>query len=100
MGVRAGPELQRLAPSSAPLDPASVARDWPRGACAGRGAGDRGRPRSLALAGLRGNELAGGRGRARGPRRQLFLPLPVPPGHVAMATVLLTEAASRLCRRA
>lgn len=31
-----------------------------QGACAGRGAGGRGRPRSLARAGLRGNELAGG----------------------------------------
>lgn len=30
-----------------------------RGACAGRGAGGRGRPRSLARAGLRGNGLAG-----------------------------------------
>lgn len=35
-----------------------------RGACADRGAGARGRPRSLARAGLRGNGLAGGRGRA------------------------------------
>lgn len=42
----------------------------------------------------------GGRGRARGPRRLLFLPLPVPRGHVAMATVLLTAAASRLGWRA
>lgn len=36
----------------------------------------------------------GGAGRRR-PRRLLFLPLPVPRGHVAMATMLLTAAASR-----
>lgn len=35
----------------------------------------------------------GGAGR-RGPRRLLFLPLPVPRGHVAMATMLLAAAAS------
>lgn len=41
----------------------------------------------------------GGPGR-RGPRRLLFLPLPVPRGHVAMATVLLSAAAPRLGWRA
>uniref|UniRef100_UPI00402B722E uncharacterized protein LOC143311475 n=1 Tax=Arvicanthis niloticus TaxID=61156 RepID=UPI00402B722E len=47
--------------------------------------------------GRRGNGLAGG---GAAPRRLLFLPLPVPCGHVAMATELLSSAASRLGWRA
>lgn len=47
--------------------------------------------------GRRGNGLAGGGAEAR---RLLFLPLPVPCGHVAMATEFLSPAASRLGWRA
>lgn len=47
-------------------------------------------PRSLPVA-----VATGSRGGGAAPRRLLFLPLPVPRGHVAMATELLSSAASR-----
>lgn len=51
------------------------------------------RSRSVAVA-------TGSRGGGAAPRRLLFLPLPVPCGHVAMATELLSSVASRLGWRA
>lgn len=47
-------------------------------------------PRSFPVA-----VATGSRGGGAAPRRLLFLPLPVPRGHVAMATELLSSAASR-----
>lgn len=83
---------------------AAVRPSPPRGAGPGRMRGPgrrRPRPPAQPRSGRSPWQRArGGRGRARRPRRLLFLPLPVPCGHVAMATVLLTAAASRLGWRA
>lgn len=86
-GIRAAPGLRRVPPRR------------PRGAGPGRMRGPgrrRPRPPAQPRSGRSPWQRArrGGAGR-RGPRRLLFLPLPVPRGHVAMATMLLTAAASR-----
>lgn len=78
--------------------PGAVGRGPPRAVLRMRQSAEQEASRAASLPpGRRGNGLAGG---GAAPRRLLFLPLPVPCGHVAMATELLSSAASRLRWRA